>query len=142
MICQLTRLVHSHRGTRNYFTVWCFEACAKQVHVVRVLKGSLTYRFCPWETSYVRFSEDPPPPLRNVTHSYRYFVLSYSTAHKVIFYYFLRSAIGDASPRNMSSSADISFFINIYEFQNFQRFSKQLFFAWNIENFSAFFLIV
>ena len=53
---------------------------------------------------------------------------SYST-HKVIFYYFLRSAIGDASARNMSSSADISFFINIYELQNFQRFSKQLFFA-------------
>ena len=50
----------------------------------------------------------PPPPLRNVTHSYRYFV-QYST-HKVIFYYFLLSAIGDASARNMSSSADISFF--------------------------------
>jgi hypothetical protein len=56
--------------------------------------------------------ETPPPPFRNVTHSYRYFVL-HSTRHKVIFYYFLRSAIGDASARNMSSSADISFFINI-----------------------------
>jgi hypothetical protein len=26
-------------------------------------KGSLTYRFCPRETSYVRFSGGPPPPL-------------------------------------------------------------------------------
>jgi hypothetical protein len=68
-----------------------------------IFKGSLTYRFCPWETSYVRFSGDPPPPppletshividiLFNIVH----------ISHKVIFYYFLRSAIGDASARNM-----------------------------------------
>ena len=75
---------------------------------------------------FVSLETTPPPPhpLRNVTHSDRYFV-QYST-HKVIFYYFLRSAIGDASARNMSSSADISFFINICELQNFQRFSMFL----------------
>jgi hypothetical protein len=100
--------------------------------------GSLTYRFCPWETLYGRFSGDLPPPLET-SH-----ILSIFCSF-LIFYYFLRSAIGDASTRNMSSSADISFFINIYELQNFQRqrFSKQLFlheiliilarFSWNFE---------
>ena len=34
--------------------------------------------------------------------------------HKIIFYYFLRSAIGNASARNMSSSADVRFLL-IYE---------------------------
>ena len=43
----------------------------------------------------------PPHPLRNITHSYRYFVLNH----------FLRSAIGDAFARNMSSSADICFLL-------------------------------
>jgi hypothetical protein len=53
-------------------------------------------------------------------------IFSYST-HKVIFYYFLRSAIGDASARN-KSCAGICFFIKyIYELQNFQCFSKQFF---------------
>jgi hypothetical protein len=42
-----------------------------------VCLGSLAYRFCPWEKSYGRLSRDTPPhPFRNVTHSYRYFVLT------------------------------------------------------------------
>ncbi len=38
------------------------------LYVRSTVKGSLTYRLCPRETSYVRFSGDPP--LRNVTHNY------------------------------------------------------------------------
>jgi hypothetical protein len=74
----------------------------------------------------------PPPPLRNVTHSYRYFVLIVHIANFLLF-----STVGywRCFREEYVIFCWHMFFINIYKLQNFQRL---LTIGWNIDNIDNF----